>query len=187
MPEGSPGYLSPAQSAVSSAQDRPLRRDDARIPCPPPTHHLVRRPGDPVGVARAIAEPRTRIGERNQLDRGLHDPGVQVDRCGRRWLGACACIAHVLDHCPYCSIHAPALGLPRTIRLNCLQGAPERVRELLLGVWSDEGWPKFCGRYSRTGLSWGRSGTRFLGCLYAVLPAYMVKTDDHSVLNKRWW
>jgi hypothetical protein len=33
----------------------------------------------------------------------------------------------------------------------------------------------------------GMSGQGFLGCLYAVLPAYMVKTDDHSIPNKRWW
>jgi hypothetical protein len=66
--------------------------NDARASRPPPTHHLVRRPGDPVGVARAIAEPRTGIGERNQLDRDLHDPGFQVDRRGRRWRGARACI-----------------------------------------------------------------------------------------------
>ncbi len=75
-------------------------KDDARIACPPPSHHLVRRPGDPVGVPRAIAEPRTCIGERNQLDRDLHDPGFQVDRRGRGRLGACACIGPCVGPLP---------------------------------------------------------------------------------------
>jgi hypothetical protein len=70
----------------------PTMRDDASIPCPPPTHHLDRRPGDPVGVARAITEPRTRISERKQLDRDLLDPGFQADRRRRGRLGACTCI-----------------------------------------------------------------------------------------------
>lgn len=55
--------------------------------CPPPTHQLDRRLGDPAGVAGTCTEPCPGIGHRFHLDRDLHHPGFQVDQGRRRRLG----------------------------------------------------------------------------------------------------
>lgn len=63
--------------------------------------------------------------------------GDWVEVCtaqGSRWVqagddgaGRAPASAHVLDHCPYCSLHAPALGLPPTVEtvLPTLRGGDE--------------------------------------------------------------
>jgi hypothetical protein len=60
---------------------------DASCSCSSPTHRLDRCLRDPAGLARTRVEPCPGPGNGQQLDRDLHDPGLQVDQGEPRWFG----------------------------------------------------------------------------------------------------